>query len=81
MSVAADLRYAFRMLRLSPGFAAVAVITLSGMYAVMGYVTTRRTAEFDLRSAMGAQPANIVGLVFGGAIRQGIGSRDHASIH
>jgi putative ABC transport system permease protein len=57
------------MLRLSPDFAAVAVITLSGMCAVMGYVTTRRTAEFGLRSALGAQPANIVGLVFGGAIR------------
>jgi hypothetical protein len=55
MSVAADLRYAFRMLWLSPGFAAVAVITLSGMYAVMGYVTARRTAEFGLRSALSRQ--------------------------
>jgi putative ABC transport system permease protein len=51
-------------------FAALALLlALSGMYAVVSYVTAQRTGEFGLRSALGAQPANIVVLVLRGAIR------------
>jgi putative ABC transport system permease protein len=49
-------------------FAVLAVLlALSGMYAVMSYVTAQRTAEFGLRSALGAQQGNLVLLVLRGA--------------
>jgi putative ABC transport system permease protein len=51
-------------------FAALALLlALSGTYAVVSYMTAQRTAEFGLRSALGAQPANILRLVLGGAAR------------
>ncbi|MBA0088220.1 MAG: FtsX-like permease family protein, partial [Acidobacteria bacterium Pan2503] len=50
-------------------FAVLAVLlALSGMYAVMSYVSAQRTAEFGLRSALGAQQSNLVLLVLRGAI-------------
>ncbi|HEV3482855.1 MAG TPA: ABC transporter permease [Candidatus Acidoferrales bacterium] len=55
---------------LASSFAALALLlALSGMYAVVSYATTQRTAEFGMRSALGAQPANIIRLVVGGAAR------------
>jgi putative ABC transport system permease protein len=51
-------------------FAALALLlALSGTYAVVSYITAQRTAEFGLRSALGAQPANILRLVLGGAAK------------
>src|SRR5215472_4696788 len=53
-------------------FAVLAVLlALSGMYAVMSYVTAQRTAEFGLRSALGAQQSNLVLLVLRGAAGMG----------
>lgn len=51
-------------------FAALALLlALSGTYAVVSYITAERTAEFGLRSALGAQPANILRHVLGGAVK------------
>ena len=50
-------------------FAVLALLlALSGMYAVTSYVTAQRTAEFGLRSALGAQPGNVIRLVLRGAV-------------
>ena len=58
---------------LASSFAALALLlAISGMYAVMSYVTTRRISEFGLRSALGAQPRSIVGLVLGDAAKMAL---------
>jgi putative ABC transport system permease protein len=51
-------------------FAAIALgLAVSGIYAVTSYVTVRRTAEFGLRFALGAQPTNILTLVLAAAAK------------
>ena len=58
---------------LAGSFAVLALLlAISGMYAVMSYVTTRRISEFGLRSALGALPSSIVGLVLGDALRMAL---------
>ena len=58
---------------LASSFAVLALLmSISGMYAVMSYLTTRRTSEFGLRSALGAQPSSIVGLVLGDAAKMAL---------
>ena len=55
---------------LAGSFAIVALLlAVSGMYAVMSYITAKRTAEFGLRSAVGAQPRDLVRLVLTDAAR------------
>ena len=55
---------------LASSFAGLALLlSISGMYALMSYITIRRTSEFGLRSALGAQPGNIVSLVIGDAAK------------
>lgn len=49
---------------LALAFAAVALfLAFSGIYAVMSYVTARRTSEFGLRFALGAQKTNVMMIV------------------
>ncbi|HYL74889.1 MAG TPA: ABC transporter permease [Bryobacteraceae bacterium] len=59
----------FRTLLIS-GFAGLAlVLAMVGVYGVMSYVITQRTSEFGLRVALGARPADVVGLVLGRTLR------------
>jgi putative ABC transport system permease protein len=49
-------------------FAAVAVtLAIVGVYGVMAYTVSQRAAEISVRMAIGASPANVVGMV----VRQG----------
>jgi predicted permease len=59
----------FRMLLIGVFAALALLLAMVGVYGVMNYVITQRTSEFGLRVALGAGPANLVGLVLNQALR------------
>jgi putative ABC transport system permease protein len=53
-------------------FALVALLlAMAGVFAVMHYVTAQRAAEFAVRTALGARPADVLRLVLGTALALG----------
>ena len=59
----------FRMALVSSFAALALLLAVAGMYAVMSYVTSQRTAELGLRVALGASASDLARLVLGGAAR------------
>ena len=54
------------------GFALLALVLAAvGLYGVMAYSVAQRTAEFGIRQAIGAQPADILRMVLGQGLRLG----------
>jgi predicted permease len=54
-----------RLLAILAGFFSILALILSavGLYGVINYVTVRRTREIGIRIALGARPAELVGLI------------------
>jgi putative ABC transport system permease protein len=51
-------------------FAVLAIVlAVAGVYGVMSYLVARRTREFGIRVAMGARPADVLGIVIGETTR------------
>ena len=52
------------MARLATGFGLLgALIVATGLYALLSFVVTRRTREIGIRVALGARPADVLGLL------------------
>jgi putative ABC transport system permease protein len=65
----ASIRQDILMARLVSGFGVLAlVLAAMGLYGILSYMTLRRTGEFGLRMALGAQPHTILRMV----LREGL---------
>lgn len=67
-----DLRSAWRMIAWGAAIITITVLLLSaaGMHALMSFTIAQRTREIGIRSALGAQPRQLLFGVFGRAMRQ-----------
>jgi hypothetical protein len=68
----AQRQLAARLVGLAVGLVLLSVLLLSaaGIYAMMSFTVTQRRKEIGIRSALGAQPAQVLRSVFARAIRQ-----------
>jgi hypothetical protein len=67
-----ELRSALRMIAWAAGIITITVLLLSaaGMHALMSFTIAQRTREIGIRSALGAQPRQLLMGLFGHAMRQ-----------
>jgi predicted permease len=67
-----ELRHAWRMIAWGAAIITITVLLLSatGMHALLSFTIAQRTREIGIRSALGAQPRQLLLGVFGRAMRQ-----------
>jgi ABC-type lipoprotein release transport system permease subunit len=67
-----ELRSVWRMMAWGAGIITITVLLLSaaGMHALMSFTIAQRTREIGIRTALGAQPRQLLFGVFGRAMRQ-----------
>ena len=67
-----ELRSAWRTIAWAAGIVTITVLLLSaaGMHALMSFTIAQRTREIGIRSALGAQPRQLLMGLFGRAMRQ-----------